>query len=550
MTDDTDRKLRFFDIMKPMWAELSVCKDPLQSMNAVAEAFRKLTGSDFTMVTLASPDGKTGTTVGAAGVPESMHPPSTLSVIREYRTHTIPTNAPSALRLTSFDDLAEDIRENVKLFNVGQVVTCSIVLRGEIVGFLNAIKMTGSPQFPLDTEEVVTEFSSMVSVAIESTKSAMQLRKTVQETSKMLETAPIGIMLIDPKGIIRSINPNMVKTFGKKSEEELVGTSVFEIPSVNRSGMDTLIIHGMDGHASEKTDLHLVIAPDRAYYLHVKISPLTKESGDPEGAVLVAMDTSTKVRLENQLERSYEKLTQTFQELERVTKMKSQFIDVVSHELRTPLTVMRGYVDMVESEYAHRLDPKFGQKLKIIKANTDKLYGLVESMLDVSRLEKGSMQIHPEPLKVDTVLDEIVKSRTKDAQEKNQTITLGIEGSIPLLMADRRRIRDVFNHVIDNAVKYTQEEGHVHVGVRDEGKMVHIWVKDNGIGIPLENLGRIFDRFYIVASNDLAHPVDRIGLSLPISKGIVEAHGGRIWVESQVGKGSVFHIELPKETPR
>jgi signal transduction histidine kinase len=117
-------------------------------------------------------------------------------------------------------------------------------------------------------------------------------------------------------------------------------------------------------------------------------------------------------------------------------------------------------------------------------------------------------------------------------------------------MADRRRIRDVFNHVIDNAVKYTQEEGRVHVGVRDEGKMVHIWVKDNGIGIPLENLGRIFDRFYIVASNDLAHPVDRIGLSLPISKGIVEAHGGRIWVESQVGKGSVFHIELPKETPR
>jgi PAS domain S-box-containing protein len=550
VTDDTDLRSRLFEVLRTMFSDLRASTDPLKSMDAVAEAMVKLTDADFGMVTLMNPDRMSGTTVGVARVPPNMRPPSTLSVIREYRNKPLPTSAPDALRLTSFDDVPDDIKENIKLFGIGEVITCTIVLRGDVVGFLNALKSVGSAPFPPGTEEAMTEFSSFVAITVDNIKSSLQLRKTVHETAKMIETAPIGILLVDTKGIIRSINQNLVKIFGRKTEEELVGTSVFEIASVNRSGMDTLIIHGMDGHASEKTDLHLVIAPDRAYYLHVKVSPLTKESGEPEGAVLVAMDTSSKVRLENQLERSYEKLTQTFQELERVTKMKSQFIDVVSHELRTPLTVMRGYVDMVESEYSHKLDPKFAQKLKIIKANTDKLYGLVESMLDVSRLEKGSMQIHPEPLKVDTVLEEIVKSRMKDAQEKNQTLTLGIEGSIPLLMADRRRIRDVFNHVIDNAVKYTQEEGRIHVGVRDEGKMVHVWVKDNGVGIPLENLGRIFDRFYIVASNDLAHPVDRIGLSLPISKGIVEAHGGRIWVESQVGKGSVFHVELPKEPPR
>jgi signal transduction histidine kinase len=88
------------------------------------------------------------------------------------------------------------------------------------------------------------------------------------------------------------------------------------------------------------------------------------------------------------------------------------------------------------------------------------------------------------------------------------------------------------------------------VSARDEGRMIHVWVKDNGVGIPLENLGKIFDRFHIVTSNDLSHQVDRLGLGLPISKGIVEAHGGRIWVESQVGKGSVFHVDLPKEQPR
>ena len=550
MADESDLRLRLFEVLKPMFAELRSSTDPLRSMDTVAEAMVRLTGADYGLVTFMNPDGKSGNTVGTARVPPDVTPPVTISVIREYRDMRIPTAAPSALRLEKFEDVPDDIRENVRLFGIGEVITCTIVLRGEVVGFLNSIKKLGSPPFLPDTEAAMEEFSSIVAIPVENIKSSLQLRKTVHEASKMFDTAPIGIMLVDAKGIIKSINPNLVKTFGKKAAEELVGTSVFEMQSVNRSGMDTLLIHGMDGHPSEKTDLHLVIAPDRAYYLHVKISPLTKATGEPEGAVLVAMDISSKVRLENQLERSYEKLTQTFQELERVTKMKTQFIDVVSHELRTPLTVMRGYVDMVESEYSQKLDPKFAQKLKIIKANTDKLYGLVESMLDVSRLEKGSMQIHPEPLKIDTVLEEIVNARTKDAQEKNQTLTLGVEGSIPLLMADRRRIRDVFNHVIDNAVKYTQEEGRVHVGVRDEGKMVHVWVRDNGVGIPLENLGRIFDRFYIVASNDLAHPVDRIGLSLPISKGIVEAHGGRLCVESQVGKGSVFHIELPKEPPR
>jgi signal transduction histidine kinase len=306
-------------------------------------------------------------------------------------------------------------------------------------------------------------------------------------------------------------------------------------------------MQGIEGHEGEKADIHFVLRSDRALYLHVKVTPLKTEKGDVQGLLAVAMDITSKIRLQNQLERSYEKLTQTYQELERVTKMKTQFIDVVSHELRTPLTVMRGYIDLVESEYSAKLEPKFGSRLKIIKANTDKLYGLVESMLDVSRLEKGSLQIHPEPVRVDTILEEIVQTMIHDAEAKNQTVTLDIEGKLPLIMADRRRLKDVFSNLIDNGLKYTQEGGRIQVSARDEGRMLHIWVKDNGVGIPLENLGKIFDRFHLVTSNDLSHQVNRLGLGLPIAKGIIEAHGGRMWVESQVGKGSVFHVDLPKE---
>jgi signal transduction histidine kinase len=138
----------------------------------------------------------------------------------------------------------------------------------------------------------------------------------------------------------------------------------------------------------------------------------------------------------------------------------------------------------------------------------------------------------------------------KDIEAKRQSVSLDLESKLPLIMADRRRLKDVFNNILDNAIKYTQESGKIQVGASDEGKMLHVWFKDNGIGIPLENLGGLFDRFHIVTRNELSHQVDRLGLGLPISKGIIEAHGGRIWVESQVGKGSVFHVDLPKNSPK
>ncbi|MDQ1372004.1 MAG: hypothetical protein QG582_919, partial [Candidatus Thermoplasmatota archaeon] len=444
----------------------------------------------------------------------------------------------------------DQVKALMAKYGVASALLVSIVFHKRVLGHLVVANAVGRPPFDKDTQDVLKAFSDYLAIPANSVRTEFMVKRNEEERYRVLSIAPIGIMSLDPKGIIQSVNMQMLKVFEKASEQELVGTSIFEVPAVHKSGLDVLVIQGMEGHAGEKVDLHYVQRPDKAVYLHVKIAPILSDKGDVHGIVLVAMDTTSKVRLESQLERSYEKLTQTYQELERVTRMKTQFIDVVSHELRTPLTVMRGYVDLVEGEYAPKLDPRFAQRLKIIKANTDKLYALVESMLDISRLEKGSLEIHTEPVKVDTILDDIVTARQKDAEEKKQALALSVDGVIPVVIADRRRMRDVFNNLLDNAIKYTDEGGRIQVGCRDEGRIVHVWVKDNGIGIPLENLGRIFDRFYIVAKDDLAHQVDRIGLSLPIAKGIIEAHGGRLWVESQVGKGSVFHVDLPKERPK
>ncbi len=548
MAEANEKRLILLDVIQRFNDRLHEAAAPDEAFGVVADGLRELSGADYAAVALLDADGMHMRLVSASGPtevsPEDFKNYSPDLSVRAALSEGARSNA---IAWESLDKAPPTVRQIMEKYGVSSGMAFSIVLRNKVLGFLLIASVEGRAQYDAETESAVMSLADHIGIAAYSARSELLVRRSEEENHRVLSIAPIGIMSLDPKGIIRSVNVQMMKVFERKDEAELVGTSIFEIPAVHRSGLDALVIQGMEGHPAEKVDLHYVPRQDKAFYLHVKVAPIVSEGGEVEDVVLVAMDTTSKVRLESQLERSYEKLTQTYQELERVTKMKSQFIDVVSHELRTPLTVMRGYVDLVESEYAPKLDPRFAQRLKIIKTNTDKLYALVESMLDISRLEKGSLEIHPEPMKVDVILEDVVRDRTKDSEEKKQSLTLSVDGPVPILMADRRRMRDVFNNLIDNAIKYTEEGGRIQVGCRDEGRIVHVWVKDNGIGIPLENLGRIFDRFYIVAKDDLAHQVDRIGLSLPIAKGIVEAHGGRLWVESQVGKGSVFHIDLPKE---
>lgn len=551
MMDNEKRKAHVFDSIARLVSKLRLTLAPSDSFRIISDELRELTGASYAVVFLVDEDSQYLRVAGLSGVDASKIgtlPP--VHVDEAFRKSLASSSEGVTLRYDDLDSMPEVVKPLVKAAAVSSALVYPVILRGEFEGYIAVGNKSDSPGFSADAEEVLPSIADAIAMLLENLRINIRLDAAKQQTDRILTHAPIGIFICDPKGIFKSVNRQMLFMLDRESEGDLVGTSVFELPLIAKSGLDALLMQGLEGHDGERADVHVVPRSDKALYLHVKVTPLKSERGEIDAILFVAMDVTSKIRLQNQLERSYEKLTQTYQELERVAKMKTQFIDVVSHELRTPLTVMRGYIDLVESEYTAKLDPKFSSRLKIIKANTDKLYALVENMLDVSRLEKGSLQINLEPLRIDAILEEIVQTRVHDAEEKKQSLTLEVEGRLPLIMADRRRLKDVFNSLVDNALKYTQDGGHVQVSSRDEGKMIHVWVKDNGIGIPLENLGKIFDRFHIVTSNDLSHQVNRLGLGLPIAKGIVEAHGGRIWVESHVGKGSVFHVDLPKEQPK
>jgi two-component system phosphate regulon sensor histidine kinase PhoR len=263
------------------------------------------------------------------------------------------------------------------------------------------------------------------------------------------------------------------------------------------------------------------VSPSAGRYL--EITACTYPSGaSPEGLILVAHDTSQSVR---------------YQEL------RKEFVANVSHELRTPLTVIRGFTETLR-EGALK-DPIAGPKfLATIERHVNQLTNLVSDLLELSRLEST-----PEiPRRVSFDMGAVVR-RAGDlllpaAQQKEQTLTLRIPGGLPRIAGNPDYVERAVSNLIDNAIKYTPERGKIDVSVSRDNGSVTVDVLDNGIGIPPEDLTRIFERFYRV-DRSRSRDMGGTGLGLSIVKHVAQVHGGSIDVTSSPGTGSRFRLKLP-----
>ncbi len=231
-------------------------------------------------------------------------------------------------------------------------------------------------------------------------------------------------------------------------------------------------------------------------------------------------------------------------EYEELDKLKSDFLSVVSHELRTPLTAIKGYSTML-LDYDQRLSPEEKRAhLGSIDRATDRLTGLVERILDVSHLEAGLIKLEKAPTSISKLVREVVDGARLRAPGHN--MVLDLERRLPRMNVDAKRIRQVLDNIIDNATRYSKEGTAVVVSARRTGQGVLVSVTDQGGGIPAGDLERVFERMYRTEEKPTAG-VGGVGLGLAICKGLVEAHGGQIWVESRAGEGSTFYLTLPKE---
>jgi len=241
-------------------------------------------------------------------------------------------------------------------------------------------------------------------------------------------------------------------------------------------------------------------------------------------------------------------------ERKKVDQMKSKFINVAAHELRTPLSALKAHIDLLKIKISRgfwSLPEEVKQKINIISRNADRLALLINNLLDYTRLEAGTLRIISELSSLENLAIETVKEINLLAKKHKHEITIITPESLPLMYLDKEKIKAIFNNLLSNAIKYSPEGGTTNVFLTEQDDNIHIMVKDNGIGIADDDKERIFQPFYVAAVNitdrlQIQPEFERTGLGLAITKEYVKMHGGSIWVESQVGKGSTFHIILPK----
>jgi CheY-like chemotaxis protein len=224
-------------------------------------------------------------------------------------------------------------------------------------------------------------------------------------------------------------------------------------------------------------------------------------------------------------------------------RAKSEFVSTVSHELRTPMTAIKGYTDLLFGGAVGPLNDNQKHFLSVIKNNTDRLTALINDLLDISRIESGRVRFEPAPVKLGEIVAGVVEAMAARAQQKGLTLSYEVDAGLPEVMGDHDRLYQVLTNLVGNAINYTIEGG-VEVEALNVGTAVQVNVRDTGIGIKKEDIGRIFDRFFR-SDDSFVQESSGTGLGLPIVKMFVEMHGGRVWVDTELGKGSTFTFILP-----
>jgi two-component system phosphate regulon sensor histidine kinase PhoR len=230
-------------------------------------------------------------------------------------------------------------------------------------------------------------------------------------------------------------------------------------------------------------------------------------------------------------------------ELRKLERVRRDFVANVSHELRTPLTAIQGFSETLLAGAID--DPQNRVRfLEIILEHSKRLARLTDDLLMLSKMDADRLNLEINRLSVPQFVESCVETTQRPAAEKDLRISVNLAERVPDIAADRRRLAEILQNLLDNAIQYTPAGGQIMVSASADADEVTFTVSDTGIGIPRADQPRIFERFYRV---DVARSreVGGTGLGLAIAKHLVEVHGGRIWVESEVGRGSQFHFSVP-----
>lgn len=363
---------------------------------------------------------------------------------------------------------------------------------------------------------------ALEALGISLNRTAARLDRTIHTLTeeRNLSAAILGSMV---EGVA-VVNATEQLVFANQGFAEILG---LDVPTTAGSKLlevvrQTELIQAVRGVLGGETrvESEIVTGTLRQHFFAATVAAV--RSGDTNGAVVVLHDIT---------------------ELRKLERVRRDFVANVSHEFRTPLTAIQGFAETLLSGAMD--DPQNRTRfLEIILEHSRRLARLTEDLLMLSKMDAERLELEVRAINVRQLIESCVETSQHRAAEKNLQVSMNISAGVPEIAGDRRRIAEVLQNLLDNAVQYTLSGGKIVLSAEGKGKEVVFTVADTGIGIPRAEQPRIFERFYRV---DVARSREAggTGLGLSIAKHLVEAHGGRLWVESEVGQGSRFHFSVP-----
>ena len=386
-------------------------------------------------------------------------------------------------------------------------------------------------EFTPEDEETLVMFASQAALVIANARRHREEQRTRADLETLVNTTPVGVMVFDAgTGEVRSINREARRIVSDLCEPGGTAEQLLEVLTFRRAdGREVSLVEfpltqGLRTGETVRAEEIVLQSPDgRSVTTLVNATPIFLEEGEVESVVVTIQDMTP---------------------MEELERLRAEFLGMVSHELRTPLSSIKGSAATL-TEAASDLDPaEMLQFYRIIGEQADYMRDLIGDLLDVARIETGELAVAPVPAEVASLVDEARRRFQSGGGRNNLRIDLSPE--LPLVMADGRRVVQVLSNLLSNAARHSHEASAIGVSAVLEGYHVAVSVTDEGRGIAAERLPHLFRKFSRIDGEDRRRDIAGSGLGLAICKGIVEAHGGRIWAESDgLGLGARFTFTIP-----